>query len=310
MANQYKSALDKIRLKESEKDRAKALYREVQQERKDNMNGKKLFKPIAAMAAGLAIVVAASAVTPRLQGMKGNSEGTMASKNSFTMTVYAKELTQTGKVYADVYSGIGSGIQQDEDGEVAFSFVFPVECKGENIDTITYAIKSGVFDISSPSGESIVIDGEKAHKVLNVPRNYAGEEKEGDEGLSYEDRQYKSFTVKYDNQDNGKTGISIADTSEDWSDEKRSEYRKLGWSVLDDSVDAEKEALDVMLKDQGITCTVAYKDGTTETRDIVISNEIVKMSEITDGSEELPPDQEDGLMVVQYFQYRDSKTEQ
>lgn len=307
MENHYKSALDKIKLSKSQRDRAKCLFYEANmdyEERRNHMRIKSLFKPMAAVAAGLAIVVAANLAIPVLHNNYGNvsddassgANNVLASvaENYFTVTAYAKELTKTGKVYSDDYRSQGYAIcsaDNDKKG-ISFAFDFPVECEGENIDTITYAIERGAFQISNPEGQSIVSEGEELERKLNVPGRVAG-------GIKHEQcTQYKSFTVSYENQTNDKTCIDIVDTSSAWSSERRAAYEKFGYSIIDSSLKKEKEVCDFLVEDMGITCTVKYKDGTTETKNILVSNEIAKLSETVD---ENIPAEEDEDAVVRYF---------
>lgn len=274
MNNHYKSALDKIKLKESEKDRAKALFYESNKEKETSMKVKKLFKPAVAVAACLALMIATYTIVPMLQGTSDATNEKTTSNNFFSITAYAKELTKTGKVFSDKYSSLCSAITGDHKGGVAFTFDFPFECKGQNIDTITYSIKNGVFVITNPKNKGVVIDGEKITQELNVP--YSSAESERKEKLTYENQQYKSFTVAYDNQINDKTCINISDTSDIWNAEKKNQYRDFNYDICNSSLQETKKVSDFLTKDMGITCTVTYKDGSTETKNIVVSNEITK----------------------------------
>lgn len=284
MNNHYKSALDKIKLKESEKDRAKALFYEANKEKETSMKVKKLFKPAVAVAACLALIIATYAIVPMFQEMPEAPGDKTTTSNFFSITAYAKELTKTGKVFSDKYSSLFSAICGDEKGGIAFSLDFPFKCKGQNIDTITYSIKNGVFVITNPKNKSVVIDGEKITQELNVPDSSA--ESERKEKLTYENQQYKSFTVAYDNQINDKTCINISDTSDIWNAEKKNQYRDFNYDIGNFSLQKTKKVLDFLTKDMGITCTVTYKDGSTETKNIVVSNEIVRPSHLLD--EEIP----------------------
>lgn len=312
MKDQYKRALDKIKLSDSQKEQLKDLYYADSKERKYHMK-KRILRPVAVLAACLALVVAAGTVVPMLQSRwegtsdntAGNSTDQTKTDNYFAITAYAKELTKTGKVFPDKYASIGSAMDGDEQTKkISFAFEFPVECKGKNIDTITYAINEGAFQINNKKGQNVVIDGKKLKKKMNAPGIEKGSDDEDDE-YDYETNQYKSFTVEYDKQTSKSTCIQIIDSSDIWNKEKLNQYEKkdIYHMVFESSLrdtKTRKEALDFLLKDMGITCMVTYKDGSTETKNIVVSNEVVKLSEICKTDEELPVDKNQ-KMVVRYF---------
>ena len=184
-------------------------------------------------------------------------------------------------MYPDNYLSQGFGMCGDDqdNGKISAAFQFPIECKGENIDTITYAVKEGAFQVTNPKGQSIVVDGEKLKKELNVPGTSPGGVKDSE----LETIQYKSFTVNYEKQNDELTCIDIVNTSDIWSSKKRNEYKKIGYDVS---------------KDLGMTCTVTYKDGSTETKEILITNEITTISETFDKNIAKEDDRE---VVVRYF---------
>lgn len=300
MKKTYKNAFDKIKLSETEKDKAKALFYEVKDEKKPKVRVvRRLFKLTVAIAASLAIILTANTVIPMLHNSFENISGNIVSDNSFSLTVCAKEMTETGKVFSDKYQSASDIAWDTEDGGVVFGFVFPVECKGENIDTITYKIKEGAFMISNPKGETVVIDGEKMKNNLILPER--SKENLSKDIFTYELEYYKSFTVKYNNQFSDETCIDVVGTSDIWSEEKLSQYKKLGCSIysMRDSLKKEKEVWDFLTKDQGISCTVTYKDGSTETKNIVISNEIVRLSEVCNDN---IPKERDHETVARCFQ--------
>ena len=307
MKDQYKRALDKIKLSDSQKEQLKNLYYAESKERKYHMK-KRILRPVAVLAACLALVVAAGTVVPMLQSRWGASSNTAddsaKTDNYFAITAYAKELTKTGKVFPDKYASIGSAMCGDgRTKQISFAFEFPVECKGKNIDTITYAINEGAFQINNKKGQNIVIDGKKQTKEMNVPGTLKGVDEKEDEDLDYETNQYKSFTVKYGKQTNKTTSIEIVDDSDTWSKEKLSQYKEKGIYQMifgkSREIEEEKEACDYLLKDLGITCTVTYKDGSTEMKNIVVSHEIVKPSEVL--KDEEIPEVKDQETVGRYF---------
>ena len=294
MKNQYKSALDKITLRRSEKEKAKALFHQVNTRKENNMKGKKIIKSVATVAASLALVLGIHSVIPVLQSDFGktsdssieytsagntnfdNITSSPEKENHFSVVVYAKELTDDGKVYPNDYHSCFYSLTSNTEDELSLGFDFPVECKGENIDTVTYSINQGAFHVVTAKGKSVVVDGEKSKK------KWIGFSKLYDDA---EDAFYQSYTVKYDNQTNAGTYIDIVDAWENWSEDKFNQYRDFHFDITDVSHDKatlekRKEVFDFLTKDMGITCTVTYKDGTTETKNIEVSNEIVEPSKV------------------------------
>lgn len=335
MKDVYISALGKISLSEAEKDKAKALYGMEEEHvnegshclqhsdlhrksvmgrgcpgKENNMRVRKWIKPAVALAACLVLVVAACAVAPMLSGDGSQEDRSETAEkkeenkeeegkkgigdyigNYFSVTAYAKELTETGKVYPEDYSVDGFNFGGAEDGGISFAFAFPVECKGKNIDTVTYGIKNGVFQIARPKGDCIVTGGEKVDSMLNVP----GTTPKGVKKVQEE--QYKSFSVKYGRQSDEKTLVSIADTSDAWSSERKAMFRKSGYSfdTIYDDGKADLEACNFLVEDLGITCTVTYKNGSTETKNIKVSSDTVKYGDVWD---HVPEENQDDEMIV------------
>lgn len=322
MNKNYKNAMDKIKLEESEKEKAKALFHEMDNVKEKPIRARRLLKPTVAIAAILVLVFAVNAILPTVQS---NNPSCTLTENSVTLTAYAKELTKTEKVYSDDYASTSSILCGTDDGGISFAFEFPVECKGENIDTITYKINNGAFQISNQKGNSVVVAGEEITEELNVPSSskrgttasenvtdVAGEtaisgvdspdtsiENKEKEDLVFEFEEYKSFTVNYENQTNDTTCINVVDSSDIWSNEKVKQYKALNYDISGSSVEEEKEVCDFLTKDLGITCTVTYKDGSTETKNIVVTNDIVTLSDVIE--DERSAGKEHTKLVVKCF---------
>lgn len=297
MKSSYKSALEKLRLEDKKKDKVKALFYEIREEKENAMKVKRFLRPAAALAACLVLAIVTYAVCPVFQREAEDHSGTAAG-NYFSVTAYAKELTNTGKVFSNEYAS-HFGVMDDADrGGISFSLEFPMECKGKNIDTITYKIKEGRFQITNPPHKSIVVGG---NKLKNIDAPGRSMEDEKNDKLTYEKNQYKSFTVRYGNQSNAKTCIDIVDTSNVWGKERWNEYKKLPDPFGEISLQERKKLYNFLTKDMGITCTVKYKDGTKETKSIMISHEIVRPSEVFDES---IPKEKDQKRVIPCFSIR------
>ncbi|MCQ5340081.1 hypothetical protein, partial [Eubacterium ventriosum] len=88
--------------------------------------------------------------------------------------VNAQTLTKGDSSIDDTNGFPGAMCGSEESGQVSYSIDFPVTCKGKNIDKITYDIKDAVFQITNPEVNSIVKEGKKTSKLLNVPGSIAG----------------------------------------------------------------------------------------------------------------------------------------
>lgn len=302
MLNHYKSALEKIKLEEEEKNKAKALFFwKDEKEEHNSIKVKKILRPAAVIAAVMALLLLAGIVIPDLKNRVGDTDDSAAASNDFTIIVYAKELSETEAVCPDRYESGNGGMSIGERGQIGFEFQFPVECKGKNIDTITYAIQNGVFQITNPVGCSIVVSGEEAaEQVLDASTTFMpGAEEEFDES-NYEVRQYQSFTVDYNCQKDDRNYIVVVDSSDFWDQEKLKQYESFDYDIcLSKDIEKEIKIWDFFTKDLGITCTVTYKDGTDETKKIVVSNKIVMMSELQD-----IPKEDDWGLIFRCFSIR------
>ncbi len=307
MQEAYQKVFDKMKLSKKGKERAKALFSEENERKGRSMERRKIIWRGAAAAACLALIVTANAVGLMQRQNRTEVPGNIAEETNsvldkyFTVTAYAKELTKTGKVFQEKYSGSSNGFCGDKTDELSYNFEFPVEVKGENIDTVTYTIQEGAFCINHPKKKNIVVSGNKLEKLLNVPGRSAEDERE--KKLTYLDEQYRSFTVKYDYQTDKKICVDIVGTSDAWSKEKKAQYKALHYDIVDSTVEEEKAVCDFLMKDMNITCMVTYKDGSTESKDIVLSNEIMRVSDVTDVAEEEKPEK-DSRVVVTCFSIR------
>lgn len=297
MMDYYKSALDKIRLEDPEKDKVKALFFQKPEGGRDRFkNVRKIRKPVAA-AAIVAVILTVCLQIPDLNNYLFSSSESVQGDNHFIVTAYAKELTKMGQVYAgSSESGVG-GFSSSGTGQIDFEFQFPLECKGDNIDTITYTIQNGVFRVTNPVGDCIVTAGVGVEQQVPVGCGFVSSETVKFDLSDFEIRQYRSFTVDYDRQKDDRTYIGVADASQMWDQEKLDQYKSIGYDIKNPDIKKEKELCDFLTKDMGITCTATYQDGTTETKNIVVSNKIVMMSELRN----MMPEEKDWAVVVRCF---------
>lgn len=273
MIKTYKNALDKTKPSEQCKNNAKKLYDKINCNREDNIvsietKRKSRKRPLAVLAASLAMILALGGVMTF-----GMSKSETGANNSFVLSVNAAEVTNSNSAVMNISEGSGLAMGEGDHGNVTFSAYLPIGCKGDNIDTITYEINRGAFDIATPEGDKTIVDGKKV-PMMNTPRS-------GSENDIFND--YSSFTVNYNNQPNDDVTVSIVGDS-DKLPEKDREYIKNHIDELfnldeNTSLDRQKEVTDRLLGDIVIKATVKFKDGTTQTQSIKSCTKIMKPSQ-------------------------------
>lgn len=160
----------------------------------------------------------------------------------------------------------------DNKGVVDYCFSMPLTCEGDNIESVTYSINNGAFQIVQPeNGESIVIGGQLYDGELNtgsIGGNYS--DLEGDEQpWLYETVLYKSFTLDYDKQTDESTWINVCNV-------RLLDAQTYNWIWGDGkSIQDMNTGLQKMLDNTIITCTVNYEDGTSESVGIKVDSRLI-----------------------------------
>ena len=194
--------------------------------------------------------------------------------NMFSLKVYAADspdasdsgyvTLETGKSILVKETGLESVLCEGEDGFISYCIGTKFLCEGDNIESITYSISEGAFQIVKRPNDTILTSyeeydgslstglvGDKDSDTLDNPVSVYG--------------LYKSFTVSYDNQSNDHTWINICnETDRSW------DFLYGKDMTLEDRVDAIEE----MMQNVVITCTVHYTDGTSEDAFITIGGGI------------------------------------
>ena len=210
--------------------------------------------------------------------------------NMFTLQVRAAELEE-GQPVPLVDNAQPSGNDSQINGRQAESWVMggtdegdldycinlPLSCTGNNIEKVTYSINQGAFQIVQPEGESILIDGQRYQGDINagnvgmIGGNF--DEETGTASHNYETVFYQSFTLDYRKQTDEYTWINICNHLSG-----ETELQHMIWGE-EDNLEEMNRGIQGMLGNTVITCTVQYRDGTTQSADILVSSRIMTCEE-------------------------------
>lgn len=191
-------------------------------------------------------------------------------ENMFTLKAYAAdhpESDENGYVTLNAKdsilvqkNGLGCVLCEGEDGFVSYCIGTNFLCEGENIERVTYSINGAAFQVVERPNESILIANEPYGKELNTG-TCGGEDSATLDNPTSVRGLYKSITLSYDNQRNDYTWINICNETE------------YSWDCLYGegmTLEERVSAIEEMMKDVEILCTVQYTDGTTDDARITI----------------------------------------
>jgi hypothetical protein len=245
-------------------------------ERKRGKNMNKRIKKYIATAACAAATVAIAGIAATRNGTTSNFSADTSDdvQNPFTITVYAKELDDTNYVPLVIGGRQSWALSGNADyGKIYYDILTDFSCQGDNIDTITYRINEGAFDLSEMADDSIIVAEAEYDGAEELRSGNLGvvESTEGD--ILSVSRFLQEYTVKYDAQTNDTTSISIC------GEKTSKELLNAIWS--DDAGDYEGKAaaLDELLEDVRITCTVHFTDGTSASRVITVGGRVMTYEE-------------------------------
>lgn len=264
----YKRAMNKTTPSQSAKDKVKALYDSsaITAESTDNITRLKPKKKSHAykgiIAAGLAVALTLGAVFGSSILTTGNTDGTQP-QYGFIITANAAEITHEQSASIALDDGAMNYGYGGDFGEPVFDYntVFPIKCKGTNIDTVTYSISNSAFQISYLDNNP-VLSGTELENTLNV----GSHSPKAHNGKTTYIKQYSSFTLSYDNQESDNFIIDIVGLTH-LSEEE--------YDILFSDVQIEEEAkfFNNLLKSTVIEVTVKFSDGTTQNEKILIGCE-------------------------------------
>lgn len=170
-----------------------------------------------------------------------------AVSRNFTITACASEFDETlleegkaiplkiGNQYATY------GFSENDDDEICYQFAMPkLRCEGENIDYITYTISKDDFTVNYQEDNN----GVKENKFTDA---------------------VTTFKVDYEDQDNIQR-ININGAMEETDEMFKAVFEP-------DTASQQLQAIQKMLEGTYMTCEVTYKDGTTESADIIVAPE-------------------------------------
>lgn len=236
---------------------------------------KKKFKKYGAVAA--AFVLCATALY--VPGFVGHKESKSIITKSFTISAYADELDSEHISSIDQKLNSGWGISFYDEC-VTFDFEPNMQVTGEGIDQITYQIENGFFEIAGDKYSYTLKD----IKLANGDYSFLSELYENGEGqviindtfdVEYEDESgyanltYASeYTVDYNDQNQHGTTINIFGIK-NWNLDEAKAHNIWEMDLVNE---AEKsfEAINELMGDLRIKCTVRYQDGSVETKTIAI----------------------------------------
>ncbi|MBQ3692223.1 MAG: hypothetical protein II931_02760 [Clostridia bacterium] len=197
-----------------------------------------------------------------------NSESSvLPDENVFTLKVNAEELEKEKGVPVDFGAAHKSASLNGSNDRVSYSIATGFNCEGSGIESITYSINKGAFQIVENPDASIITSGKRYEGTLNV----------GQVGDGESTNYYTEYTLGYDAQSNDTTCINICGEVVDshvYNEvfgcvENPENYNPQ--TVADGYTD--------MLKDVEITCTVHYTDGTSASENIIIEGQVMTLEE-------------------------------
>ena len=273
-----------IEIPETVQKKANLAFSQIKNERVENMEqnisnnqdfqkkakrGKTVRRTCAAVAACAALVVAAGSwyagqpVDQKEIATQSGDEYTETIPKLFMLTAKAAETGERiemtkGKPVAitteDADSWVLGG---NEDGTWSYCFNLPFQCEGENIDSVSYSINRGAFQVVELEGTSIIASGKEAEEPVNSGLIGGSDYEAIPTTITY----YTEYTLDYDRQESDATWINMVRDDIKFSDPDLPQRE----NKSDEDV---KKVFDELFGDAMITCTVHFTDGTSETIEI------------------------------------------
>ena len=248
---QSKAELAFSQIQTERHDKVTDMKNRKNEKERSNTRKKHWDKAFSAMAACAALIVIAATGNFYVNHQQENSIHT-SSKNPFTLTVYAADTAL--KSGSPVPVTIGSkaldwNLTSDPDtNTVSYCLLLPLTCEGENIESITYQINKGAFQVVGSEENSILLDSTPYDGSMSCGTN-------GD-AVKYPVHYYTEFTVSYDRQTDDETWISFCNDNVTVDDAEM---------ILHQYDDTYLDSFQKLMDGVVISCTANYKDGTKKT---------------------------------------------
>lgn len=238
-------------------------------------------KIVAAFSAAL-ILVATALYVPKLNNRQQGDKGAEFSQtNVFTITAYASEIDSEHYCSVGNEKGYPWSISEVDD-LITFNFTPDIKVTGEEIDHISYQVENGVFQIVGIKGDytldqiNVINDGvERLHELYGTMDSKVYE---GDTSSIEEEVLFASeYSVDYEEQEQKSLQLNLC------GHKKISETNKY-LSEADTIHEAEKtyNAINDLMGDIRVKCTVYYTDGSMECKTIAIGA-VMRDGEYGDG---------------------------
>ena len=240
------------------------------EKKKDKVSKKKdskivtFVKRTVAVVAGVAVLL--TTVSAADYFVRKNSDSKLM-PFSFSIMVNASELDEANAAFLGGEDGVmhgGIGIGPDQ---LEYLYELPINIAGNDIDRVNYSIEGATFQVHSLPDKPFIIEGTEASDDYSFFMNDEGDF-ESHTGCYRKDvdcRYYSNFSVAFDNQLPEGSEINFVNIIKDDS--------KLINAFRDASFLTEEEKCvfyNYLFKDITITCTVTYKNGSTESKALKI----------------------------------------
>lgn len=223
----------------------------------------KFFKP-AVIAAGLAAAVAVGGTVAWL------NSGT-AKENAFVMTVGAAELKADAPVTVESGGVFSLSGQQDaalinDSSGIRYSVELPLHCTGEGIESVSYSVDSGTLELYCTNPEQLTVTEEQARAWYVF----------SDDNRSVTFQYDKQLEAPLSLQINGNAGELSEQDQRYLADRYDALLNVYGNSAL---LDEQKAAMDVLLGNSVVHCTVRFASGAQQTQDVQLGTKIQTYAE-------------------------------
>lgn len=181
----------------------------------------------------------------------------------------------------------------EESSHYSYCLGLPVVCEGEDIDSVTYSINQGAFEIIEAKGASIVTDMKKYDGIINAGSIGGGTDEATGEQMDATEAYCTEFTLDYGRQSSETTWINMVRDQIFLTDDDAD-------AVFGGGKDVEKRcaAMQKLIDGLSVTCTVYFADGTEQTAQLEI-NAVMGTAKELGIENAVDPDAEDVFFVFE-----------